>query len=94
MQDQLLQLMRLIQYCHLSLFSTVITNEFIGEEFYRSQHSLDGYEAMGFGVSQLTQDEEPSLFTLNTDKPIPMLLYRDSFQWENMVITFYHQILI
>jgi hypothetical protein len=36
MQDCLLQLMQLIQYCYVSLFSTVITNEFIGEEFYPS----------------------------------------------------------
>jgi hypothetical protein len=69
--------MQLIQYCHVSLFFTVITNEFIGEEFYPSQHSLDGYEEL----SQLTQDEEPILFTLNTDKPITMLMYGDSFQW-------------
>jgi hypothetical protein len=40
--------------------STVITNEFIGEEFYPSPNSLNGYEAMGFDVTQLTQDEEPS----------------------------------
>jgi hypothetical protein len=33
MQDQLLQHMQLIQYCHVSSFSTVITNEFIGDEF-------------------------------------------------------------
>ncbi len=33
MQDPLLQLMQLIQYCHVYLFSTVITNEFIGKEF-------------------------------------------------------------
>jgi hypothetical protein len=33
MQDQLLQLVQLIQYHHASSFSTVITNEFIGEEF-------------------------------------------------------------
>jgi hypothetical protein len=37
---------------------------------------------MGFDVSQLTQDEEQSLFTLKTDMPIPMLVYGDSFQWE------------
>ncbi len=59
----------------------LITNEFIGEEFYPSQHSLDGYEAMGFDVSELTQDEEQCLFTLQTDIPIPMLVYWDSFQW-------------
>ena len=50
--------MQLIQYPHVSLFSTVITNEFIGEDFYLSQHSKDGYEAMGFDVTQLTQDVE------------------------------------
>jgi hypothetical protein len=73
--------MQLIQYCHVSLFSTVITNEFIGEEFYPSQHSLDGYEAMGFDVTHSTQDEEQSLFTLNTNMQLPMLVYGDSFQW-------------
>jgi hypothetical protein len=56
MQDCLLQLMQLIQYCYVSLFSTVITNELFGEEFYPSPNSLDGYEAMGFDVTQLTQD--------------------------------------
>jgi hypothetical protein len=80
MQDHLLQLMQLIQYCYVSLFSTVITNEFIGEEFYPSTNSIDGYEAMGFDVTQSTQDEKPSLFTLKTNMPIPMLVYGDSFQ--------------
>ncbi len=36
---------------------------------------------MGFDVTQLTQDEEQSLFTIKTDMPIPMLVYGDSFQW-------------
>jgi hypothetical protein len=66
----------------VSSFSTVITNHFIGEDFYLSQHSLDGYEAMGFDVTQLTQDEEQSSFTIKTNMPIPMLVYGDSFQWE------------
>ncbi len=79
MQDQFLQLMQLIQYQFVSLFSTIITNEFIGEEFYPSPNSLDGYEAMEFDVAQLTQDEEQSLFTFKTDMPIPMLVYGDSF---------------
>ena len=80
MRDQLLQLMQLIQYCHASLFSTVITNEFIGDEFYLSSNSQDGYAAMGFDVTQLTQDEDQSLFTIKTNMPIPMLVYGDSFQ--------------
>jgi hypothetical protein len=81
MQDHLLQLMQLIQYCHVFLFFTIITNEFIGEECCLSPNSLDGYEAMGFDVTQLTQDEEQSLFTIQTNMPIPMLVYGDSFQW-------------
>ncbi len=80
-QDCLLQLMQLIQYYHVSLFSPVITNHFIGEDFYLSQHSIDGYEAMGFDVTKLTQDEEQSLFTIKTSMPIPMSVYGDSFQW-------------
>jgi hypothetical protein len=57
MQDRFLQLVQLIQYCHVSSFSTVITNEFSGEEFCLGQISINGYEAMGFDVIQLTQDE-------------------------------------
>jgi hypothetical protein len=64
--------MQLIQYCHVSLFSTVIINHFIEDNVYLSQHSMDGYEAMGFDVTQLTQDEEQSLFTIKTNMPIPM----------------------
>ncbi len=82
MQDLLLQIMQLIQYPHVSLFSTVITNEFVGEGFYLSQHSMDGYEAMGFDVTQVTQDLEQSLFTIKTNMPIPVLVYGDAFQWE------------
>jgi hypothetical protein len=51
-------LCKLIQYRHVSSFSTVITKEFIGEEFCLGQTSMDGYEAMGFDATQLTQDEE------------------------------------
>ena len=56
----------------MSLYSNIITNEFIGEEFCLGQTSIDGYEAMGFDVTQLTQDEEQSLFTIKTNMPIPM----------------------
>jgi hypothetical protein len=81
MQDRLLQLMQLIQYRHVSLFSTIITNHFIGEELWLGQTSIDGYEAIGFDVTQLTQDEEQSLFTIKTNMPTPRLVYGDSFQW-------------
>jgi hypothetical protein len=81
MQDGLLQIMQLIQYPHVSSFSTVITNEFVGEGFYLSQHSMDSYEAMGFDVTQVTQEVEQSLFTIMTNMPIPVLVYGDTFQW-------------
>jgi hypothetical protein len=70
--------MQLIQYCHASSFYTAITNHFIGEEFCLGQTSINGYEAIGFDVTQSTQDEEQSLFTIKTDMPIPMLVYGDS----------------
>jgi hypothetical protein len=73
--------MQLIQYPHVPLYSTDITNHFIGDDFYLSQHSMDGHEAMGFDVTQWTQDVEQSLFTIKTNMPIPMLVYGDSFQW-------------
>jgi len=73
--------MQLIRYHHESSFSTIITNKLIGEEFCLGQTSINGYEAMGFDVTQLTQDEEHRLFTIETNMPIPMLVYGDSFQW-------------
>jgi hypothetical protein len=42
--------------------------------------SINGYKAMGFDVTQLTQDVEQSGLTIKTDMPIPMLVYGDSFQ--------------
>jgi hypothetical protein len=89
------ELMQLIQYCHVSSFSTVITNELIGEESCLGQSSINGYEAMGFDVTQLTQDEEQSIFTIKTNMPIPILVYGDSFQCAKyMVISFYCQVYI
>jgi hypothetical protein len=73
--------MQLIQYCNVSSFSTVITNEFIGDEFVLSPNSQDGYAAMGFDLTELTQDEDQSLFTIKANMPILMLVYGDSFQW-------------
>ncbi len=60
MQDRLLQITQLIQYPHVSSFSTVITDHFIGEDFHLSRHSMDGYEAMRFAITYLTQDMEES----------------------------------
>ncbi len=33
---------------------------------------MDGYEAMGFDATQATQDVEQSLFTIETNMPIPV----------------------
>ncbi len=90
--DDIGALIPTIQYRHASLFSTVITNEFIGEEFCLGQTSINGYEAMGFDVTQLTQDEEQSLFTIKIDMPIPKLEYGTLSSGQNMVITFYPQV--
>jgi hypothetical protein len=58
--------MQLIEYHHVSLFSTVITIHFNEEGFCISQTAINGYEAMGFDVTQLTQDEEQRLFTITS----------------------------
>jgi hypothetical protein len=42
---------------------------------------MDGYEDMEFDVTQSTQDDEQSLFTIKTSMPVPMVVYKDSFQW-------------
>jgi hypothetical protein len=50
------------------------TSDVIGEDFYLSQHSMDGYEAMEFDVTQVTQDMEQSLFTIKINMSIPALV--------------------
>ncbi len=92
MQDWLFHIMQIIQYPHVSSFSTVITNDFIGEDFYLSQHSMNGYEAMGSDVTQLTQVVEQSLFTIKTNMPIPMLMYASNLDLTSHKKTGLHQI--
>jgi hypothetical protein len=60
MQDWLLQIMQLVQYPSSPM-------NLLEKVFYLSQHSMDGYEAMGFDVTQLTQDVEQILFTIKTN---------------------------
>jgi hypothetical protein len=72
--------MQLIQFSNVSLFSMVITNHFIGIGVTLTQISLDGYEAMGFGIMLLIQDQEQRLFTIQAIiMPIQMSVYGDSF---------------
>jgi hypothetical protein len=40
---------------------------------------MDGYKAMGFDVTQLTQDMDQSLFSIKANMPISMLVYGDAF---------------
>jgi hypothetical protein len=42
---------------------------------------MNGYEAMGFDITQLNQNEAQCLFTIKTNIPIPVLEYEASFQW-------------
>ncbi len=81
MQDHLLQLMQLIQFWHVSPFSTIITNNFIREDIALSQYSLNGYESMGFEVEQSTQNQEQKIFSLRTNKPIPVAVYDTPIMW-------------
>jgi hypothetical protein len=59
----------------------VITNHFFGEDVSLTQNSLDGYEAMEFDITLLSQDQEQRLFTIKRNMPIPMLVYGDSCMW-------------
>ena len=65
----------------MPLFSTIITNNLIGEDVTLSQYSLNGYESMGFVVHPFTQDKEQKIFILRTIKPIPMVVYDTPIMW-------------
>lgn len=81
MQDRVFQVMQLIQFRKYSTFSTSITNNFIGVDVQLSKMSLNGYESMGFDVRSLTQDRDQDLFTITTQKPIPLAVYDDRYTW-------------
>ncbi len=75
--------MQLIQYQYYSMFSTSITNNFIGVDVQLYKMSLNGYESMGFDVRSLTltQDRDQEQFTITTQKPIPLAVYDDRYTW-------------
>jgi hypothetical protein len=81
MQDRVLQLMQLIQYQNYGMFSTSITNHFIGVDVQLSKISLNGYESMGFDVRLLTQDRDQEQFTIITQTPILLAIYDDRYTW-------------
>jgi hypothetical protein len=81
MQDQVLQIMQLIQFCHLFKFLVTITNNFIGNDVDIPKWSLAGYKAMGFDVTPLTQDTDQNLFSFGTEYPIPVAFYYDRYTW-------------
>jgi len=63
------------------MFSTFITNHFIGVDVQLSKISLNGYESMGFAVRSLTQDRDQEHFTISTQTPIPLNIYYDRYTW-------------
>jgi hypothetical protein len=81
MQDCVLQIMQLIQFCHAFKFSVTIMNNFIGNDVDITKWSLAGYEAMGFDVTPLTQDSNQNLFSFGTEYPIPVVFYYDRYTW-------------
>ncbi len=81
MQDRILQIMQLIQFCNVFKFSVTITNNFIGDNVDITKWSLAGYEAMGFNVTPLTQDTDQNLFSFGTEYPIPVAFYYDCYTW-------------
>jgi hypothetical protein len=81
MQDRVLQIMQLIQFCHSFKFSVTITNNFIGDNVDITKWSLAGYKAMRFDVTPLTQDTGQNLFSFGTEYPIPVAFYYDCYTW-------------
>ena len=85
MQDCILQIMQLIQFCHAFKFSVTITNNFIGNDVDITKWSLAGYEAMGFNVTPLTQDTDQNLFSFGTEYPIPVAFIMIVTHGPNMI---------
>ncbi len=81
MQDRVLQIMQLIQFCHAFKFLVTIMNNFIGNDVDITKWSLAGYEAMGFDVTPLTQNTNQDLFSFGTEHPIPVAFYFDHYTW-------------
>ena len=83
MQDRLLQLIQIFQYLHRNIkLDLIITNEVVGSDITLPYWSRLGYTLMGFDTSMLTQDQnEISYFGPQTDFPIPMFQYGDSYTW-------------
>ncbi len=79
MQDCVLQIMQLIQFCNSFKFLVTITNNFIGNNVDITKWSLAGYEAMGLNVTPLTQDTNQNLFSFGTEYPIPVAFYYDCY---------------
>jgi hypothetical protein len=62
-----------------SLFSKVITNNFIGEEVTLDENSVYGYKMMGFKT--MGEDEESNIFSLRLEVSIPFSVFGDSYSW-------------
>jgi hypothetical protein len=101
MQDWLLQIMQLIQYPHVSLFSTVITNEFIyGAKFIynKDQHANTCVSVWGrFPVGKIWSSHSTikSRFDKAITKQVSIKLFgtpSSSFSAQIKMEIYYHQI--
>ena len=72
MQDRVLQLMQLIQFCANAGWSVTVTNNFIGNDVQMNETSLAGFESMGFDVATYTQDSMQDVFSFTTEQAIPL----------------------
>ena len=79
MSDRLLQFIQLIRFCESKVFTTTITNKFIGKEATIDQVSIDGYSSMGFNVQSITQAVVEGEFNVVTNNPIPLIEYGNSY---------------
>ena len=92
MQERLLQLVQLLQFHQTApTFNLNITNKVMFSysegnvaNIKLQQFSLDAYEQNGFRQmknSQVTQDENPNLFTLSITEFIKIVEYGDTYNW-------------
>ena len=92
MQERLLQLVQLLQFDQTApTFNLNITNKVMFSysegnvaNIKLQQFSLDAYEQNGFRQmknSQVTQDENPNLFTLSITEFVKIVEYGDTYNW-------------
>ncbi len=72
-----MQLVQLIQYAKNGALSMSVSNEVLNVAI--NTNDLRAYESLGFDTTSFQNYDES--FSLNINKPIPMVQYRDSNTW-------------